>query len=53
MKNFVLVSWRRLARAGSTPKEADSNELSELNWLEGNWVRTNDSQAEITYEKWI
>lgn len=37
--------------ACSTP-DNNSSEPKNLDWLEGNWVRTNDEQSIVTYEEW-
>ena len=59
MKILTLLSiCLLLAISCSSPSKSGNDESSniagidKLLWLEGNWVRTNDGEAQITYEQW-
>lgn len=52
MKYSLIALSFSLVFSCSSPKKTESNELQLPSWLEGDWVRTNDGQAKITYEQW-
>ncbi|MCP4459862.1 MAG: hypothetical protein GY816_17840 [Cytophagales bacterium] len=54
----ILIPCLLFAISCSSPSKSEADEstsisgIEKLRWLEGNWVRTNDGEAQITYEQW-
>jgi hypothetical protein len=52
MKGIYFISLLLLFGCGTTTNETEDASVPNLNWLVGDWIRTNGDPGENTHENW-
>ena len=52
MKYTIALACLALLACNSAPQKEEKSIVKDISWLEGNWVRTNGDEGELTYEFW-